>query len=1748
MKSFKHKHRRRGVLILIVLSILVMFGLLGITFVIIAGQAKRTATTAGRSEQQYDPPDRLAEEAALSIFRGSNNPGSPTWLHSLLEDIYGGDTLVAASQVPTIQAVCAPPGDPDNGQLINVSTSLSGDIAMRRVGCVLTMSNGPAAGRSTRIVGCNASVTPPLLQIVAFDDVPTRAVVAFGRSTPLNYVINGPAFTGTGVGYDPTTGRLTFSYAPNVPMALLLRPFISSLDLQQWLAGPDGIPGNGDDRTLPPLLANPDYTAADHQHPFLAVQLPNGQVPVPSFHRPELVNYWYARLVADPNPIAGFTWPSGLSDVQKWKAVLQPGNWAPAGAVRDGIVGFKRRILLRPLPEDNYVDVNRNGQFDPGEPFFTGSNPAFRPNLSGITDSDLAILLQAPYYWDAYGPWDVDTDGDGIPDAIWLDFGFPVRALPDGRLVKPLVAPLIVDLDGRLNVNAHGTYAQTDARYYGAVNPLDLPPPDPANYFRSWTADFIFSQSVTPTLPRGFGYGPAEINLMPLFGLPTDPAARTAYNNLLQIRYKPSLVPGSNNPLDDPLHLNKWWDYAGNYWNWAALAGSYGSPPNRLGDGAIGLDPGGRPLYLRMGRADPANNNDERLSDPYKLNLSKPTTVNTPFTPAELEAVLRNQPYEADAARLPRRLLTSGLAAGHAHEITTESWHVPAPTFVIPKHLLWGDISNPLDPKPGILDDLATTPPALGKSGNPTTKDQEDQQVRAYLRGLLPGRSVQDLVKAKIYVQQRRAPTSAVGYDAMNTAEGYAPGAVQNLLPLELAMRVKMDVNRPFGNARDDDLATSPGYGVVDDPWEALRLLLNGQAEQFFQVDRNGQPLSTALFHANQTAVPGGVSPGLWARQLYARHLYILMMTLVDVDKLLPPGATDAQKARLVAQWAVNVVDYRDRDSIMTPFPYDPAPFSHSGWLPSLVVWGCERPELLISEALALHDRRVENLPAFGTYRELTDDERKAQDPPPGWEPTFDQRKTPMPSLFVELYNPWTELEPRPMELYGVRDPGDSSDTRLGVQLNRTVTDVADGSRTTSGNQETYVSPVWRLVIVPASEAGVDPDFEDGTRTQNVDRSIYFFEYDYAANKTNMGALKQEERPDADTVERFYWIPAVYKGDVEKLMPVYPGSYAVIGPRGSDDTDSNAFTTYIGRTNATQPDKEPSDANQTRQIRLKNVVSGQWRELETDGTTSIGCPVRNNSLSQPSSGQIREPVATVGINYPRRLNISDPKNGYAKSYNPVTQVLDAVEDTPLDYGALGRNAAMATAVKTYGTTVGVATVHLQRLADPTRGYNGSTNPYRTIDSMPIDLTAFNGWDDPDITYGMGDPAPLTGAIPGPIMFGSRQRGVWDADPQKRNALWAQVSTAPPTTSEDLACNHFFKYWLRHSLGYLSNLDSASTNNFPANLRSDPTLPNLGDPNDVAFPWLNWNNRPFVSEMELLLVPHAKSYALLSTYGIAVGQRFPHLVDYFNAAGTGAEFYRVLDLVGVPSPFVGTEVQGKPDVFAAGFDPVNPPHTFFPPFNRIPNYREPGRLNVNTANSTNVWQGLVNDYFAGQSTCGFVPFADTRRGHNDPLGDMATGYPTRFGDPVRSHAGQMLTTPPLPLWDLAGPEVNATLLRSVLGGGAPLFASGSALDCNNPGRNPFFRYQGLQRLGNLVTTRSNVFAVWITVGYFEVQPWGTIDPAHPDGYMLGQEAGADRGDIKRHRAFYIFDRSIPMGFQRGMDLNVEKGVLLKRYIE
>lgn len=51
---------------------------------------------------------------------------------------------------------------------------------------------------------------------------------------------------------------------------------------------------------------------------------------------------------------------------------------------------------------------------------------------------------------------EVDNDGDGIADSIWLKGVLPTLALPDGDKLEFRVAYLVLDLDARLNVNAHG--------------------------------------------------------------------------------------------------------------------------------------------------------------------------------------------------------------------------------------------------------------------------------------------------------------------------------------------------------------------------------------------------------------------------------------------------------------------------------------------------------------------------------------------------------------------------------------------------------------------------------------------------------------------------------------------------------------------------------------------------------------------------------------------------------------------------------------------------------------------------------------------------------------------------------------------------------------------------------------------------------------------------------------------------------------------------------------------------------------------------------------------------------------------------------------------------------------------------------------------------------------------------------------------------------------------------------------------
>ena len=1596
---------RRGVLLLVILGLLAMFSLIALTFVIVASQAKRSAMAASRSEQfvssetrvtarmgwrvpppgsgdVVDPYVQFVHEAMMRLLRGvhptdptNTNPTNPLFYHSLLEDIYGPESL--ACTIGQANFACG------NALIEVVLNGVSEPWWL--VGRVITVLEGPAQGLSTHIVGYNPANSR--VQLRTFQDLPQPPPGVDVFTYLLNAIqnkralVNGAAFSGRGFLGDPTAH-----------------------------------PTSGE--------ANEDYDAPDHQNMHLALGIPiplawptvaNGPVPVPipSFHRADLLRYWQNK-----------------------------GNSARA-----------KQSILRPMPDDH--------------PNFTGSNPRFNATWDGIYNGQNA--------------WDVDNDGDGIPDSVWIDIGLPVRFTPDGRQYKPLVAFLCLDLDGRLNLNAHGSLEQTTSAYSTQVQLVD--------------GQMFATGTTAAELARGTGFGPADVNLLNLFGGNYTLYERIFKGGTLPTGFAYDGRYGTNGtPGFYPLCFNKHFAYPAG-WNAAdpAACKGYGSPPDIRGTVAVGLDVRGQPIYANLR----SWGSDQFTGNPYQVNLGPNTPRglppgtpnNNPFSPAELERILRH--HDADAELLPPRLaaLTSpdgnpanSLLLQRRMEITTESWDVPVAPFVF----------NP---------------------GNPNKQPPE-----------LPQRHVTEFLLVKLLKHFPDARPEDIRTQLLRGL----------LLPPELLQGLKMDLNRPWGDGLDNpwgDGLDNNRNGVIDEAEEA--------AMETFPQHSPYPSIGAAQTDLTQgTGIPEGQ-----ARQLYARYLYCLALSLWDLNYLDSRLGGRSGTCRFIAQWAVNVVDFRDRDSIMTCFEYDPNPFTSAGWRcdgdPTTddginephVVWGCERPELLITETLALHDRRVEDLNTDSSGKYTTD----SNDP----DDDFDQRLRPRGSLFVELYNPWTTNEPIHPELYGTGSEGP------GVELTRRAPGDA---------------PVWRLVIVPYTPGATpqpDPANPNLPSAPRIERSIYFVDPG--------GTLYTGETPNT---QRYY--PSA-SGTL--ILP--PGRYALLGPAEKPaKTAKNPRITYLGIPNsvtltATQTEADVPN-NAARRI-----------ELNPSGTPPIQI-VNNGSFDFPAANvKVKRPLVVL-IDEPHRLSVTEPTGKGGDSYYPDTDAgaggsgAEYAEydksatpyagyqkpfDTPLDKNRPGN---IWDTVRKDGYHPHYRVIHLQRLANPLASYHPQRNPYVTVDTMAIDLITFNG-----IADDSAHPEHSGGNLPYAV---TRERGEWnDPDHPSLNNLWRHEpeDQRPDDRGAGIQDDYRLRPNLGHSLGFLNyhlNKGGAPPRRLPTR-----TGLYLGDP-EQPFPWLTWLNRPFVNQYELMLVPATSQYELLHNYRTVIGTPnpyqpagpndlpFPHLANFFQTAHTPRAggphnaplLYRLLDYVGVPSPFIYTEIQ-IPPARAAG----STGHFFRPPFNRIPLYREPGRININTLAGPGVGEGLVS-VFPGMSNMQLLDqFVASRKGtppvggsDPDPLliqRNMLTcdpSVPSRFSRPFRSWFGSYLAAQSgLPETD----EIESTILRSITvsGNRRPLLENRRTVDdagrpvyYAHPDPNPYFRYQGFQKLGNLVTTRSNVYAVWITVGYFEVDKEG----------KLGQELGLDRGEVRRHRAFYIIDRSIPVAFERGQDHNVEKCILLRRFIE
>lgn len=1333
--------------------------------------------------------------------------------------------------------------------------------------------------------------------------------------------------------------------------------------------------------------------------------------------------------------------------------------YVPGGPTAAGDILTSARVntALASAPANKPHFIINGRDFDDSgtnEPYdaIDSSNP-FLGKIIATGSNNSALAATASFATSAGTPR-VDNDGDGTIDSGWIDVGLPDVVDASGNRLQVKVAALIIDLDGRLNINTHGSSSDADS-------------PEQAGGFGSgmnYYPDYVVGTGTIPLnkLTRGVGLGPAEVAIAstsllgsttktgmpemlggaasrpstpadkttlrptPLIGDPEgrygDSAWDVTIGDLLAIP-KPGLFETDDNSTID---------------QWVASSGTansvryfedvytrYGSPPDLKGRMKVWVDDNGQPVYYKPAWSQPTGRgftDDDVVDDPYEVDLgprgsrtgyvatpSNPNATNPPrdniFTVADAEGVLRF--YDPDAIKLSRRLVSifRDSTATARLQATTDSWDTPAVVGSSWKDVIGGQFAT------------------LLTSG-----------------------------------------TAAAGSRPFDV---FAP---------ETIMGHKLDINRPFHPSLT---------------WEPLDEDING----------NGT-LDTA--NGEDTNGNGVLDyTGLEARQQFAKHFYSLLVAISRKNK---GAALVPAEAEQLAQWAVNVVDFRDADSAMTPFDYDETfTAGSSQWSPTKRVWGCERPELLITETIAWHDRRTDDLKLDASGKDVKDIDPSSADN------DFDQQRRPRGAFFVTLFSPWGSQAKRiddpttPTDLADVTRSGTSTPLYRGEPLPRELTAPGvdrfsrtatislslrhDRTVTASGTG----SPIWRLVSVRGDVKGtgtngfggdgfgkdpvrpstenttsgtlsiLDPSRSNGTvgyGTAVVDRIFYFTTPPTAlANEKPGCVFWQSGTSTAD--------PSPTKFVVVGTDRLLPTSFSTVNTTGSNASVQRTFD---------KPDYKPATLSEPT--------------VSTDDTDAYQSLATANGNAQ---------FANTGIDV------------YAAGYtlNPILDApLDSATAAPGGLSQPFLSASNMPLLMCNGTHPNFAIIHLQRLANPSKPFHAQNNPYLTIDSMTVDLTVVNtdvsgqSFDEPGQTPSP-NPPPTTSWLATQKQFRTKsvQRGgQLSEEGGPEPDIWNHRVNA---TADDVNLDTLFRTGtigprfaaFNPAVPSISGVTATGTS--VTLTTTSGTLPERYT--SKRFAWLMWANRPYTSPAELASVPTTSNFHLLRLHstGTTAGfltPPFSHLPGLFEktgttpwthlkgvvATGTGSPKPGIFDFVHVPTRFSGSYVTIP---LNATTTPILDQHGLAnQPYNHFSLFREPGRMNINTT------------------------YDDKAR--NALFGTTSGTSPAWNSSDLQSSAKKS--------WLEALKSANATYVDTFTD------------SYRNSDLDSYFRHQTAGRLANTVTTRSNVFAVWVTIGYFD--------------------GGSEVTPIQRHRGFFIFDRSLPVGYQTGKDLNVKDAIVLRRIIE
>ncbi|MCA9174741.1 MAG: hypothetical protein KDB14_09685 [Planctomycetales bacterium] len=1835
---------RRGVVLLVILSLLALFVVVGLTFTLVASIYRNSAETMARSADREDDWQDELRRVGYLLLRDSTRLTALRG-HSLMEDIHGGNPL--SSTVSGIQQQAG-------GELYEIQLALSavGINDNKLSSCVMTVISGRAKNRSYRVVNSWRDASNQLRLLVT----PTGRFGSYVRqigTTIDSYhpqqgdriIVNRRPYSGTGAGF--ALGATTaLSDVGNGPLDVWLDSKV--------VTARGGAPHSGSFadvehlRGIPAYLAlmpnysaysgnrfgtggglNEDWDVADFQNMFLGWLPPVATAAdeiLPSFHRPELVRYWFHWVRSNIFGVEA----NSLTIGQQWEIFDRPdlnhlGLWGSA-VDRDFLIQLKRRIIMRPLAEDHPEFAKTNPRFT-----LAGLGAGFTPASSLPRPAVPARNQQFCY--------DVDNKNDGIPDSIWIDPQFPLKRTPDGRLYKTLFASLIIDLDNRIHL--------------GAVDGLD-PPLPAANVVAGIAPPARFGLTDDR---YGSGLGPAEIDINNII------ANRLG---LLTGRYGADGQPGS--PLDD---LLSYFDHRGlSYGGFDRPGTLYHSVPDLFGRRRTSVDVAGHPIVQ-----DAPMDIQDAVNDPYEARMLSPDAYDSVYTAADMEGLLRANDH--DERMHSKRILSQITNPAQQASVTTLSADVPIPAST--SFALLDSINRQLN---------STLGPGNELNPNASYVTIADLFRAKLAAGGVPAANIDTNLNIIVAPELMRGEPMDANRPFGNLVDDNGNFVVDEYL--EFVGGGGLAYPPPSGPVADT-ARVGTDYGTVtsnlrnDDPLSPANTPQRIFARHLFCL---------ALLMADDFDIPFNSITGRNSPGMFGNRTINSLTNLTAQERELT--------VQRIAQWAANVADFRDPDSSMTVFEYDANPWD--GWnvdgnpatvegaaavgsVPAdpnsqrRVTIGLEAPELRLTEASGLHDVKERDTDK--------DESGESTTSMPNPDTDDDQFRPPLGSLFFELMcvrAPGNRLpsiasgnHTGNFAAYNVETP--SRELYEVSPINEFVLNV--GKLSPARSDMAY--PVWRIAITHHHNNGptsstyprvYDREYSHESRLVN-DYFVDAAQTNYGAEFSSVNggtyfdgryAALPGQRANEVPFERFVWLtpglsPAasasqeIRTGTFSNLrggnfrvpqgIGLLPGEYLVIGPRdntpvgsvqptpGDSTTEGpspqqyviagNAFSATDLASNQTGP---PGRPNARAAV---GVVAERLRQQSldpTDRTNTMIVPW-TNTATQYAGLSITEPLAdSAGLERLPQPNPGNdpgvvPPDAYMDLYGGATTAYpngpgqsDVRTDAPFRSAAARASVDLLREynMENLGTYENVRTAHLQRLADPLLPWNPlppssnfdpnlPVNPYVTVDWISVDCTVFNG--EKSVSSSVN------------YSFETGQKGVSAGHPVMTSPWWPQTLGLQQTTAQAISGpgSAFMKHNLKHTLGFLNqfniDVDNGIAYRRPADTSYgtiDPyqgypiyplgvTPPNVGE----VFPWIKINNRPYASAYEMMQVPCVGPARLGQEFSVRTGLSGPTALQFMDRTNTNdhlrpyshlfnfhlgsdvfedttvptsksLNLFRIFDFVHTPSRFVDTKKWLNPTGTdtAVAFTPF--PLGLRPPYNRLLEFREPGKINLNTlylTDATNTqshaWRAIMNRFAEWRGAPNLGAMLISRQGFATTFVDQDMPYlPTRFANPFRS-AMAARHMPPITSFgvSLMQSEVDASMFRRVPDASyppatpeqTPLFHVG------NPGnrdvnRHAAFAYEGIQRLDNLVTHRSNVYAMWVTVGYFEVEknPLGVnpalngVDSGHPDGYRLLRELGSDTGEIKRHRAFYIIDRSIPVGYQAGQNHNVDDAILLQRIIE